>query len=102
MNAAAGPSLVPSLTASNRNGNRSRTHAHIDSSGDWRCVGIPKHPPLSLVSSLACKRTVTWFVAGIGPQCHVCFESTLALDWRKIDIGDIHRLSDRESDFFKG
>lgn len=87
------------------------------------CVGVTTRSTTSSLSSLSsasssslhlpatilalvdppapCKRTVVWYIDGVGTFCHVCQESYLATNWRKIEITAIHRLSDREEDFFK-
>lgn len=73
------------------------TRPHSDNEPDpvYRCTGLSPSSP-------HCKRRVTWYIAGVGPYCHVCFENYFAINWRTIEIGDVYRLSDRESDFFRG
>src|ERR1700721_636170 len=92
----------------------------VDSRSPVHCVGVTTRAATSSPSSLriaipipsmpisivdppvACKRTVVWYIKGRGYYCHSCYESTFALDWRKIPIEDVIRLSDDETQFFKG
>jgi hypothetical protein len=57
---------------------------------DIQCAGRQKR----------CRRQVTWRVLGEGYFCNGCFDQIFAIRWRDIDIADIRRLSDDESDFF--
>src|SRR5580692_7199876 len=49
-----------------------------------------------------CKHPTVWLIVGVGRFCHSHFECYHAVNWKRIDIKDIRRLSDREIDFFKG
>lgn len=88
MSTAAGPLPISSPSRS-----RSRIHVHVIES---HCIGIAPPAPSQ------CKRIVVWEIRGVGEFCHVCYENYLAVHWREIEIEKIIRLSDRESDFFKG
>jgi hypothetical protein len=43
-----------------------------------------------------------WLIVGVGRFCHSCFEAYLSANYNDIELDEIIRLSNRESDFFLG
>ena len=47
-----------------------------------------------------CKHPTVWLIVGVGRFCHSHFETFHAINWKRIEIKDIRRLSNDEMDFF--
>lgn len=93
MNSASAPSRTGTIGAiPDRDTDRDTDRNAILSSA--RCLGMMGN------GRDKCKRQVVWYIAGIGPFCHVCHEVYFARNWRDIEIEEVIRLSDREEEFF--
>jgi len=72
-----------------------RRSSHIDPD---KCIGMTGDRAIGSI----CKRRVVWEILGTGRMCHCCFETYFAINWKKVDIDRIVRISDDDRDFFHG
>jgi hypothetical protein len=69
--------------------------------GSYVGMGIADFLDPSSSSNRRCKRHVVWAIDGVGVFCNHCFEAFFAANWRDVTLEMIHRLSNREEDFFQ-
>ncbi len=63
-----------------------------------KCIGMTGDKSIGSI----CKRRVVWEILGTGKMCNCCFETYFSINWRKVDIAQVVRLSDDDRDFFHG